>query len=358
METPNWILLQRFISGKATPDQQRQVDDFVSASDENKRILEELQWIWEHSQEASPQTNADEAFDRFKDREFSNELHSRLKQLMVHQREQPFTYLMKIAAVLLVSFLLGYSVHRQLTTEFLLKRDKASELEFTQLIQTEAGNRVTLTLGDGTEVILNSASQLRVRSDFNQQSRHIALDGEAFFKVTRNPNKPFFVHMDGAAIQVLGTSFSAQSRAGSSWIEVIVQEGKVAFISDTSQVQQTKSGNTQLLLAGDYLVMDKATQHLSRSKTDVYRHLMWIRGGLFFQNMPFSRVIEEIEQQYDVDIVLKERQLLNVPYNGVFDKASLQDVLSIIAQTMDLEVYYQAEYILLNPRKKLNSTPI
>ncbi len=102
----------------------------------------------------------------------------------------------------------------------------------------ESGNRqITVVLPDSTHVWLNKGSRLVYDANFDDPTREVQLEGEAFFEVRRDVQRPFIVHTDQALTTVLGTSFNLRAYLDTEWEELAVATGKVAFSSSGSAAE-------------------------------------------------------------------------------------------------------------------------
>jgi transmembrane sensor len=339
--------VQRYITGNASPQEHEQVQQWVNASSDHKRKLEELQWIWDNSTEGQAELDLEKALALFKERQTEPRKTAEITFRISKKADQSRAYLLRIAAILFIAVLLSISVIYQFSnkdTAFFTRN-----VGYDRIIKTQAGNRTTIMLEDGTEVTLNAASELKIRDDFNTNSRYVALKGEAFFKVASDPTRPFNVHIDKASIQVLGTEFNIRSRSDETNIEVIVREGKVSFVSDSTNLVKASSLSSHILGAGDILRLNKETGVTSVQNSDITRQLLWLEGGLYFQATPFHQVVAELQKHYDVNIIIMDKKLSNIPYTGTFPKARIDEVLYVVAQTVGLEVQFNKDIIELYP---------
>lgn len=323
------------------------MQQWIDVSAENRRMLEELQWIWNNSTEELTDIDLDKAYERFKEKQSEPRKTTEIKIRTPRKAAQSRAYLLRIAAILIVAIVLSVSLLVQFSnkdTTFYTR-----DIGYDRIIKTQAGNRTTIVLEDGTEVTLNAASELKIRDDFNTNSRYVALKGEAFFKVASDPTRPFNVHIDKASIQVLGTEFNIRSRSDELNVEVLVREGKVSFISDSTNLVQDSSVSSRILGAGDILRLNKETGVKTVQNIDITRHLLWLEGGLYFQTTPFHQVVAELQKHYDVNIVIMDKKLSDIPYTGTFTKARIDEVLYVVAQTVGLEVRFNKDIIELHP---------
>ena len=125
----------------------------------------------------------------------------------------------RVAAVVVLVF--------SVTLGFLKVTEHTQEaVTYTEKISNK-GETKSIFLADGTKVILNSDTKLTIPSDFNQEERIIEMEGEGFFDVTPNPDKPFIIKSGEAQVKVLGTSFDFKSYKEDDFIKLTVSTGKV-----------------------------------------------------------------------------------------------------------------------------------
>jgi ferric-dicitrate binding protein FerR (iron transport regulator) len=115
---------------------------------------------------------------------------------------------------------------------------------------TAAGERLNVTLSDGTQFALAPASRLRVPVAYGRAAREVTLDGEAFFRVVHDGARPFLVHAGNATATDVGTAFDVRSYSGDSSVAIAVAEGRVS-VSEEHRARSGTAGSTALLGAGD-----------------------------------------------------------------------------------------------------------
>lgn len=193
--------------------------------------------------------------------------------------------------------------------------------------KTEWGQKSNIQLSDGSLVHLNSGSTLKFIKDFNSSEiREVVLDGEAFFEVTKNPNKPFVIKTSNVTTQVLGTSFNINSYSSNQSIVVTVKTGKV-------QVQSTSKKGDQKTLAitpnqrVTYNHLDRSMELGQVSNED---YLDWKQGIIRFRNTPMYEVADKLSQWYGVDIQFESNPQKLCSLTGTYTNAKLQVVLESI----------------------------
>ena len=187
---------------------------------------------------------------------------------------------------------------------------KHSQQESSPLVANEASpmvqyNKVTIPKGktyqvilsDGTEVWLNSGSRLSYPSDFMADSRTVHLEGEAFFKVASNPQKPFVVMADKVATYVLGTEFNVKAYQGS--------ETHVTLVKGSVKVEIPEQNKEVLLHPGEDLAYDINGSY-SIKQVDTERYVQWMAGYFYFDNVCLRDILYELGVWYNLTIEMEE----------------------------------------------------
>lgn len=194
------------------------------------------------------------------------------------------------AAVLLLSLALW----RQQTDQ-----DHTSGPVRYQVVHTAPAQQKQLVLPDGTHVLLNPVSTLRVPSSFGQATRDVQLEGRAFFDVAHDASRPFTIQSADLSVNVLGTSFSVSSYGDDAEAEVMVESGKVQVTAPG------QTDHTQILGAGDQLVYDKNLQEIRRQRVHPEDYVIWRRGELAFKDAPLQAICRGLQRRYNVEITIE-----------------------------------------------------
>lgn len=201
--------------------------------------------------------------------------------------------------------------------------DSTQAIVYNELIVPE-GRRFNVRLSDSTIVFLNSGTVLKYPSSFkNQFNRQVFIDGEAYFDVAKNANKPFIVQTEDVTIQVLGTKFNIRSYSNNKKIKTALVEGSVnLYLNDLPENQKT-------LIPGQAAVVDEIKKHINVESFQEDNEIGWIFNRLVFIDEPFYEVVKKIERSYGVKIVNKNESLNSVHFYGDFDiqNESVEDVL-------------------------------
>ncbi|TRZ44346.1 FecR family protein [Robertkochia solimangrovi] len=222
----------------------------------------------------------------------------------------------RIAASIILVIGLGYLLYTNMYPTI------RPEIKAKQLVQSTIwGQKKTIVLPDGSTVRLNSGSTLEFPDRFDDDCRSVRLEGEAFFEVTRNPEKPFVIKTGAVKTIVLGTTFNVNSFSGNSEIAVTVATGKVKVASPEMEV---------LLGPDEQGVFDRTTGSISRKSVESADFLYWKEGILHFEDVPLEQVAKSLERWYGVSIRFQHERTgkshLTATYND--------ELLSVVLESM------------------------
>lgn len=173
-----------------------------------------------------------------------------------------------------------------------------------------AGQRVKLTLQDGTDVWLNAQTTFTYPAVFSEKERRVSIQGEAFFDVAKNPEKPFIVSSQGIDMKVLGTKFNVHSYPGEENIQTSLIEGSLQVYFPKSE----KGGvilkpNEQVTIKGCLMEVGIIPNH---------NHFLWRDGVYSFENELLINILKKLELYYDVKIEVKDPSIFKWEYTGKF----------------------------------------
>ncbi len=235
------------------------------------------------------------------------------------------TELIKIAAV--VAITLGGSY-------FYYQSSLEKELMAMQTITVPAGQRINITLVDGTNVWLNARTSLSYPVKFGKNNRQVVLDGEAYFDVTKDKSKPFIVQTDNYNVEVLGTQFDVNAYSETGEFETTLMSGsvKVASASDSTQKITLKPNSKVFLQDGKLHV----------TAVDDYNPYRWKEGLICFKNETFTSIMKDFEKYYGLTIQVKNKNVFKYVYTGKFRQTDGIDYALRVLQK-DIKFTYQRD---------------
>lgn len=228
---------------------------------------------------------------------------------------------MKWAAVILVAFISGYM--------FFDAKYGSFEAAFNT-ITVPPGQRVNLSLSDGTKVCLNAGSTFIYPSLFAGNMRNVKLSGEAFFEVSTNKEKPFVVHTNVCDVEVLGTKFNVDAYDKENTFSAALMEGKIKVKNkiNPSNVVHLSPNHKVTLSQGKLAVSDI-------SDYDIYR---WKDGLICFTNLNFIDLMRRIEKYYGIKLVIENQSLSKHSFSGKF---RISDGIENLLRVIQKDVKYR-----------------
>lgn len=207
---------------------------------------------------------------------------------------------------------------------------------------SEWGQRKLLTLPDGSSVILNANTTVRIPSDYSNKHRHVELvKGAALFDVQTNPEDPFMVTSKQIQTTVLGTSFLVKSYP-------YEQQSTVSLLSGKVKVSERSGAAAPLTLApGEQAKWNETKQEMSKASFDTIALRTWKTGKLVFDNASVSEVIRQLENWYGIPFRVNGNPLYAKRFSGAFDNDKLEKVLNIFCFTAGCSFEIQPDKVLI-----------
>ena len=328
-------LLAKFLAEECDNKEKQLVSDWLSTSSKNRDIMKEFTKIWEASEHSD---SNEDSFDtniewvvlqhRIEDEtlNFNTKHVNRSTWLSLYNPIIPT--LTKLAALFLIAALVGlFFIDR-----FYVPPVESNEPVLNE-ISMEKGHRGGVTLSDGTKVYINSDSKIIIPNVFKSDKREVFLEGEAYFDVAKNPNKPFLIKTKGAVIEVLGTSFAVRNYPGDNIIQTVVSEGTVSFRSDDK-----KDNNSVILTAGNLGRLNLENKQIKTEHVDdIDFYLSWKDGYLKFKDESMKEVAKQLERKYDIEVVFASKEIAKMNLTAELRSRSLARVLETISMSLKID---------------------
>ena len=191
-------------------------------------------------------------------------------------------------------------------------------------LQVPRGGEYVLTLSDGTQVWLNAESEIRYPIQFTGDKRVVYLEGEAFFTVTPDKEKPFIVVSPKASVSVLGTEFNLRAYADEGNVQTTLVTGSVIMQSEKYK-QQIK------LVPGEQGTLDIKTGNLRKQEVDTYLYSAWKDGRFVFRNTRLEDLFNILSRWYDLHVFYLNTEAKDIRFTGDINKTEdFKSILKII----------------------------
>lgn len=326
------ILISKYLRKSCTPEEKEAVEQWRRENKSNQVHFDQLRQIEEtlSKMDFIEDTNTDQEWDKLRiTLPLSSELESGTIRSLNPNYKKYFSIAAALAALVLITWLF-------------LPRFSNTTPGIAQEFTTAKGETKEYQLPDGTSVQLNADSYLAIVGDFSKKERRVRLQGEAYFEVAKNPEKPFLVETEGVFTQVLGTAFNLRAYPESEAIKLSVSEGKVAFKSSEDE--------GLLLLANNAASYDKPSRTF---RTEVFQQaeaIAWLNGGLYFKDETLNNIFLELERKFDIKID-NQTNLGEEKYAAEFDHIeSPKALMDLIAISFNLS-YAQEDNVIIISNK-------
>lgn len=316
-------LLKRFVDGLYT---RKDADDLLKhfhAGKYNTEISEAMDTVWEEMEE--------DEVSSLQHQQYREEARLLLSRIRKPEKRFSFIPYLRYVAIVAVILSIGWGGFR------LIRSNQEKVLTYTE-VHVKNGEHKRVILPDGTSVTLNAGSYLRYPREFITDVRRIEMNGEAFFEVTRDEEKPFLIHTKDADVKVLGTSFNVKAFDMDEQLTVSVQTGKVQVDLPEAMMR---------LLADEQFVMDKTKGEFQKRNEDARLSTVWIKGGLYFNRTPIRTVVNELVRMYNRTIEFAPGAEYDDYIYGEHDNKSLEAVLKSIQYSTDIKYRIENDKIVL-----------
>ena len=227
-----------------------------------------------------------------------------------------------------------------------MEKDSAKQMATNTTIPsiekvTKEGNWAQMNLSDGSFIHLNADSKLTYPQQFATSHRSVSLEGEAYFDVQHEENRPFLIKVKDVTVEVLGTSFDIKAYDNDGTISVTVETGRVRVDIDKVNGKSVYLSKNQKL---EYL---PATNTYQVTDVEASRDLSWRNGILYFDQTPFAEVKHTIERWYGVNITVKDTAIINKKISGEHKNENLISVLEALKYALNVDYEINGKNITL-----------
>ncbi len=366
-------IIVSLLSGTASETEADQLRQWIDESPENKVL-------WKQYRATHHLLQAYSRKERYAPSKAWKKIQPLLEdvQTMPKIRQADFTkWFYRIAAIVVLAFSAG-----MMAMYYSIKAEKIpveiSETNYT----VPYGSKAKVVLPDNSTVWVNAGSVLRYNTDFNQSDRSVYIEGEAYFQVAKNPDKPFYVKTSAITLKVLGTSFNLKAYPDEANIETTVESGTVQMISNIKGqhlgdivltagqkvmiVKEmpsvgTKTGaiqsNTAIppAVGSNNLPTTGSIQKTIVSKdVDTELYTSWKDKRWLIEKESLESLAIKLERRYNVNITFTDDQLKEYSFSGILEDETLEQVLEAIKLSAPINYKLNHNNVTLSPNKWVN----
>lgn len=311
MSKLNEDIIIRYLENRCSEEDFVLINEWMKESDENAGELFRMEEIYQLGKFPFEEENLVVRAERRLGRRLEQE---NQKKQEVFKLRSVLRYAAAIVGVMVLAAGLAYWF-----------RNKAEEL----VVASAAHGQVReMLLPDGTKVWLNQSSVLKYPRAFEGKERHVYLDGEAYFEVARNHEKPFMVKSPAMDVRVLGTSFNIKCRPDNSFAETTLIEGEV-------EVKDKSDKGRITLLPGQKAVLNRVTGRMQVKQVDPKMEIVWHNDLIPFEKSSIFQIAAALERFYGVKIILSPDVDSTNTYSGVLKKKdNIESVLNSLRNSI------------------------
>jgi transmembrane sensor len=316
MESHFWDLAAKQLNGKATPAEQEALERWRSSEADHEAQYQQMQQLWRATAPAATvEVNSDTAWLKVKSRLTAKEQPNQTKVIPMYSR------LLRVAAA--VTLLIGMAWLAQ----YLF-------FPYMGMQMVSSGDRtMSVLLPDSSQVWLNKDSKLVYEKQLDGETREVILEGEGFFEVKRDTQRPFIVLTKRTKTRVLGTSFNLRDIKSEETAELAVATGKVAFAS--------ANGKSEKHLTAGHAATLNRTENIVELPQQRENAWAWKSGRLIFKSEPLEQVVQDVGRYYGVRLQLQNTGLAKCRFTASFQDAELSEVLEVLSASLQLD--YQTQ---------------
>lgn len=324
--------LIKYLMQQTSEAENQQVETWLKADEKNQTYLNELRVGFEKDAPQITLTDEEVAQDWQKVKTRLKEKKAQAPNLeKSNSRSLRRVWFVRIAAIVLIGLAIGL-IYRNFT-------GNQSNTQNLLTAQAQELKQQALELADGTKVWLNRGSRLHYPKVFDATQRQVRLEGEGYFEVKRDENRPFTVQTGKVNIAVLGTSFNIRQQKGLH-TKVTVNSGKVA-VATPDQTQRV------VLIKGEMSDFNVQKGQLTKQPNQDLNYLSWKTGQLVFKNATMGQIVEDLRRHFNVSLDCTPALRQKFSFNGTFQQQSLEQILQVIELTLDVKISKTGNSILI-----------
>ncbi|MDD4515030.1 FecR family protein [Massilibacteroides sp.] len=243
------------------------------------------------------------------------------------------------------------------TIYFLHKTTDQTNNLFTYVVGAGIQRIESVTLPDGTSVLLGPGSRLEYPSSFLGKTRTVTLDGQAFFDVKQDKRKPFIVETPKMKVQALGTAFELFCHQDEKESEAILLNGKLKINIPGTCTDRTKE---YYLLPNDKFTVNNENE-TTKCIVDADKYTSWRKNKIIsFENEQLTMIIPRLEQWYGRKIFCTKEIAQKYRFTFKVRDESLEKILFILQQSSPIlfEKTESEDYILSLKASNKNRLPM
>ena len=221
-------------------------------------------------------------------------------------------------------------------TESTVKEERLNVLEIPN------GGEFLVTLADGTKVCLNAVTKLTYPIAFVGKERRVRLEGEGYFEVKRDENKPFIVEINGMEVKVLGTSFNLRSFAADNRSTATLISGKIEVKTSSRRVELSPNHQADLWVGENKLDV---------REVDAAVYSAWTKGRFVFRRERLETILDDVSRWYNVTVFYEQSSAKDILFSGIMERyADISKTLEMLEKTGKVSFIIDEQKIIVRAK--------
>lgn len=345
------ILLEKYITNSISDDEQAALFSLIEKGEQDDLMEEHLSQQFYAKDVPGADMSPDKAHVLMQKILGAEKENSRLLPIVNPLRK---FLRFEIAAVVMVILLTTVFLLTKRTNSLAVIRESTIAAHGMRENANQSSNILQLRLEDSSIVLLQPGAVLRYPEHFESGKREVFLEGEAFFSVAKNVNRPFYVFCNDVVTHVLGTSFRVKPDSLKKQVEVIVRTGRVQVYENNPKISDRKKMNGVILTPNQKVIYSKEQRQFTASL--VTNPMPIIKETLaesepiisfVYEDIPMQTVISALERTYGIEMVIGNEALYNCLFTGDISKQDLFTKLDIVCQSVKASYQVAGTRILI-----------
>jgi ferric-dicitrate binding protein FerR (iron transport regulator) len=364
-------LIFSFLRSTITPKEKGYLKAWLAEDKANKDYFREIYLLWKAGSIADQNLDTHKINQAFQKTNYKI-IEAEKDDLLNDSDGRIRLTFFKLAASLFVALGIGALLSYMFVQGSISRNDNSIISE----INVPLGSKSKITLPDKTVVWLNAGSKLTYSKAYGKKLREVNLEGEGYFKVAKNADKPFIVHTSKANIKALGTEFNVKAYPDENTIETILVEGSVVVnkVSASEQDEEDKSivlkpGQKVLIyksmpqetiastandnLSPKSVTITRVRKEMSPLSTDAEVETSWKNASWVIQGESLKELLVKIGRRFNVSIDLKNSELNKYKFSGIIESETLEQVFDYMSLTIPMSYSIEKGKVEIKLNKKL-----
>jgi len=331
-------LIAKYLSGESTPKEKNDLEIWLKSNSHNQEEFNKITFTYQISKSKSANSRKSITFSKIEEKLNSEDKTS--SNIMLISSNSLIKTWISIAAA--IAIILSVGIYYYLNA---VQSDVGQNLTSSIILKTNpAGQKSKIFLPDGSIVWLNSASSISYEQGFNDSSRIVNLEGEAYFDVKKDPKKPFIVRSGKIHTTALGTAFNVKAFDMNN-ITVSLTKGKVKVLATNLNKEIYIDLGSGIYFSSD---TNSTFQKIAIDPEKVSR---WKDGLLELSNASLDETINKLERWYGVKITVTNNPVRPWNAEGVFDNEYLENVLDQLSYFQGFKYEKEGKNIFITFKK-------